>query len=155
MITIDLLKNHPGSLQDLSQIWHEVLGKIWFPDVPIERVGENLKQHLNEDSLPLTFVAFDGDLPVGMCSLRENGEIRPDLRPRLGSLVVDPSYQRRGIGKMLMETTEKKARDLGFEKLYLFAVDPTIPEYYARLGWQPIGMEEFKGYSVTVMEMRL
>ena len=28
--------------------------------------------HLNDQALPINFVALDGDLPVGMCSLREN-----------------------------------------------------------------------------------
>ena len=38
MITINLLKNHPNHIQELANIWHEVLGKIWVPDVPIEYV---------------------------------------------------------------------------------------------------------------------
>ena len=105
--------------------------------------------------MPITFVALDGDLPVGMCSLRENDGIRPDLTPWLGSLVVDPKYQKQGIGKMLIDVTVLKAKELGFEKLYLFAFDPTIPEYYERLGWRKIGMDEFKSHPVTVMEVEL
>ena len=153
MITIDLLKNHPNSIPALTQIWYEVLGKVWNPDASIENAAEKLNQHLNQDILPLTFVALDAGQPVGMCSLRENDGIRADLKPWLGSLVVDPSYQERGIGRLLIEATKKKARDFGFQKLYLFAFDPTIPEYYARLGWQSIGMEEFKDHPVTVMEL--
>ena len=38
---------------------------------------------------------------------------------------------------------------------YLFAFDPTIPEYYGRLGWRTIGMDEFKSHPVTVMEVAL
>jgi len=45
-----------------------------------------------------------------MCSLRENDGIRPDITPWLGSLVVDPKYQRQGIGNMLIDTTLLKAR---------------------------------------------
>lgn len=44
---------------------------------------------------------------------------------------------------------------LGFKNLYLFAFDPTIPEYYSRLGWRTIGMDEFKGHPVTVMGIML
>lgn len=38
MITIDLLKNHPQAIPELVSIWHEVLGSVWVPDVPTERV---------------------------------------------------------------------------------------------------------------------
>lgn len=155
MIKIDLLKNHPNTIPALAHIWHEVLGKIWVPDVLVERVITRFAEHLNEQALPITFVALDGDLPVGMCSLRENDGIRPDLTPWLGSLVVDPKYQKQGIGKMLIDVTVRQAKELGFEKLYLFAFDPTIPEYYERLGWSQICMDEFKSHPVTIMEVEL
>ena len=155
MIKIDLLKKHPNTIPALANIWHEVLGKIWVPDVPVERVITRFAEHLNDQALPITFVALDGYLPVGMCSLRENDGIRPDLTPWLGSLVVDPKYQKQCIGRMLIDATVLKAKELGFEKLYLFAFDPTIPKYYERLGWKKIGMDEFKSHHVTVMEVDL
>mgnify|MGYP006322553705 CR=1 FL=1 len=155
MIKIDLLKNHPHAIPELAHIWHEVLGKIWSPDVPVERLISRFADRLNDKNLPINFVALDGDVPVGMCSLRKNDGIRPDLRPWLGSLVIDPKYQKQGIGKMLVDAAAEKAKELGFEKLYLFAFDPTIPEYYTRLGWKKIGMDEFKSHPVTVMEVGL
>ena len=155
MIKIDLLKNYPNTIPALAHIWHEVLGKIWVPDVPVERVITRFEDHLKIHALPIAFIALDGDLPVGMCSLRENDGIRPDLTPWLGSLVVDPKYQKQGIGKMLVDVVALKAKELGFEKLHLLAFDPTIPKYYERLGWRKIGMDEFKSHSVTVMEVVL
>lgn len=155
MMYIDLLKNCPATIPRLAQIWHQTLGSIWSPDVPIARVGQNYQNHLHENNLPLTFVAFQDNKPVGMCSLRENDGIRPDLKPWLGSLVVDPDYQKQGIARQLMRATKQKALELGFETLFLFAFDPTIPDYYARLGWQKIGMDVFRGHSVTVMQTDL
>lgn len=35
MIKIELLKNHPNTIPVLAHIWHEVLGKIWVPDVSV------------------------------------------------------------------------------------------------------------------------
>jgi N-acetylglutamate synthase-like GNAT family acetyltransferase len=54
---------------------------------------------------------------------------------------------------MLIDMTLLKAKELGFEKLYLFAFDQTIPSYYESLGWKKIGMDEFKSHPVTVMEV--
>ena len=36
MIKIDLLKNHQDAIPALDQIWHDVLGKIWFPELTIQ-----------------------------------------------------------------------------------------------------------------------
>ena len=82
-------------------------------------------------------------------------DVRPDLGPWIESLVVDPKYQKQGIGKMLLDITVQKAQALGFEKLYLFAFDPTIPGYYKRFGWKMIGMDDFKSHPVTLMEICL
>ena len=155
MIKIDLLKNHPDAIPALAHIWHDVLGRIWLPEISVESVMAKFADYLNDKNLPITFVALHDDIPIGMCSLRENDGIRPSFTPLLVALVVDPKYQRQGIGRMLIDVTVLKAKELGFEKLYLFAFDPTIPEYYERLGWKKIGMDEFKSRPVTVMEVGL
>ncbi len=54
---------------------------------------------------------------------------------------------------MLINAAITKAKELGFEKLYLFTFDPVVAEYYRCLGWKKIGMDEFKSHLVTVMEM--
>src|SRR5665213_2198277 len=87
-----------------------------------------------ETDLPLAYIALCDQIPVGTCSLQLDGGIRPDLKPWLGDLVVDPKYQKQGIGKMLVDAAIEKAKELGFEKLYLFTFDPAVPEYYQHLG---------------------
>ena len=77
------------------------------------------------------------------------------LSPWLGSLVVDPKYQRQGIGKALIATIKSNAKELGFSKLYLFTFDPRLLDYYRNLGWRKIGMDEFHGLPVTIMETDL
>ena len=159
MVTIDLLKNKPDSIPALADIWYDVLGRIWMPQKPLDQVVQGLKSHLNEEDLPLTLVAFEGERPIGMCSLRVNDGISPNYLPVndtgkaawLGSLVVDATHQHRGVGAQLIREVCQKAKGLGFEQLYLFAFDPTIPTYYARLGWATLGMDTFNGHPVTVM----
>lgn len=155
MIKIELLKQHSTIIPMLANMWHELLGSIWVPDVPIERVEARFREHLNDNILPLTLVALDNDKPVGMCSLRENDGIRPDLKPWLGSLIVDKTHQGGGIGKLLIVATKEHAKKMGFTKLYLFAFDPSIPEYYQQNGWANIGVDTFKSHDVTVMMINL
>ena len=154
MIKIDLLKNHPYAIPALANIWHEVLGKIWMPEIDIEEIESGYLEELNGD-MPITYIALDGEIPVGSCTLELNGGIRPDLKPWIGDLVVDLKYQKQGIGKKLLSHTITKAKELGFKKLYLFTFDPTIPEYYECLGWRKLGIDEFNSKPVTVMELVL
>ncbi|KTD10041.1 GNAT family N-acetyltransferase [Legionella hackeliae] len=52
---------------------------------------------------------------------------------------------------MLVDAAVEKAKELGFEKFYLFALDPTISEYYRRLAWKNIDMDEFKSHPMTLV----
>jgi GNAT superfamily N-acetyltransferase len=155
MIKIDYLKHHPQHIPPLAKIWLDTIGKMWAPQVSLEETCKRFQTHLNSDTLPLTFVALDHTIPVGMCSLRLTDGLRPDLSPWLGSLVVDPKYQNHGIGKLLINATQDKARQLGFEKLHLFTFDPTLPNYYSQLGWNIIEMNELHGHPITVMDLKL
>ena len=154
MIKIDLLKNNPHAIPALANIWQKVLGKIWMPEIGIEEIVSLYYDELNQD-IPLTYIALYDEIPVGSCTLELCGGIRPDLEPWIGDLVVDSKYQKQGIGKMLLDTTIKKAKVLGFKKVYLFTFDPKIPGYYQRFGWRKIGTDEFKSHPVIVMELCL
>jgi GNAT superfamily N-acetyltransferase len=151
MIKIDLLKNHPRTIPTLAKIWHDVLGKIWMPEIGIEEIESLYYEELQQD-MPLTDVALYGEIPIGSCTLELNAGVRPDLRPWIGDLVVSPQYQKQGVGKMLVDVAVEKAKALGFEKLYLLVFDLSITEYYQRLGCKKIGMDEFKSHPVTLME---
>ena len=131
------------------------MGQIWVPDIAIEMVELKFKSHLNETKLPLTLVAFEDNQLIGMCSLRENDGIRDDLKPWLGSLVVDKAYQKRGVAQLLMDEIKNTAKEQGFKELYLFTFDPTLPTYYQRHGWEEIGKDLFRTHAVTVMKTSL
>jgi predicted N-acetyltransferase YhbS len=99
MITIDYLKHHPQHIPTVATLWLDTIGKMWAPHVTREEVIQRFQTRLNSDILPLTLVALDNNIPVGMCSLCFIDGIRSDLSPWLGSLLVDPKYQNKGIGK--------------------------------------------------------
>lgn len=155
MYKLDLLKNHPDAISSLAKMWHELLGRLWVPGISIPQVEAKFRTHLNDEKLPLTFVALDANVPIGMCSLRANDGIREDLEPWLGSLIVSREYQGQGIAKLLIDAVKHKAKENGFPMLYLFTFDRTLPEYYRRQGWDDIGKDQFKQHDVTVMKIFL
>lgn len=154
-IRIVYLKNHPSALPQLARIWHECIGKIWSPDTSLAEIELRFQGHMNDNALPLTMVAICNEAPIAMCSLRaDDGIIIDDLTPWLGSLVVDPVYQKQGIGKKLIDAVKQKTKQLGFDKLFLFAHGEETAAYYKKLNWSVIGTEIFQGDEVIVMETK-
>lgn len=103
----------------------------------------------------MTFVATSNGKPIGMNSLRKTDGIQPDLTPWLGSLLVHPAYRRCKIGEALINEIKRQALLLGYKKMYLFAFDTTIPNWYKTLGWGKIGTDQMFNHPVTVMSINL
>lgn len=154
-LEIKLLADCPHQIPQLAQLWFDELGRIWIPNASAEHAIQVYETHINTQHLPLTFVATHGEHPIAMVSLRNNDGIRADLTPWLGSLIVHPHYRRKKIGETLIHITKQCAKAMGFEKLYLFALDPNLPDWYTRLGWQMIGMDTLHQHPVTVMEIEV
>ncbi|MCS5711874.1 GNAT family N-acetyltransferase [Candidatus Berkiella aquae] len=153
-VDITYLKNHIEQVPLLASWMFKTWGH-YNPTSSLEKAEQKLLQHLNIDTLPLAYIALHNEVPVGMCSLRVNDGIQHALTPWLGSLYVEPLMRGRGIGEQLINTAAEKALNLGYSKLYLFAFDKTLPQWYEKLGWLERGVDEINRYPVTVMELSL
>lgn len=90
-----------------------------------------------QDKMPLTFVALDGDALLGTAGLWRCDLIsRQDLWPWLAALYVDESQRGRGVGEKLQEYVIDYSRSIGFKHLYLYSA---CKGYYERFNWQYIG----------------
>ena len=154
-ITIMRLVKCKQHIPYLARLRHEQLAKLWMPQATLEQAHEKLRTHATSEGLPVTFVALYHHEPVGMISLRHNDGIQPERMPWLGGLVVDPNYRQQKIGEQLIDFVKQEARVLGHQTLYLLAFDPTIPDWYATLGWTTIGHDQLLDHPVTVMEIAL
>jgi predicted N-acetyltransferase YhbS len=152
---IKLLAECPRHISQLAKLYYEEIAHQWVPNASRERAEQRFVTHINREALPLTFVALQDDQPIGMASLRENDGIRPDLTPWLGSLVVAPHFRGKQIGQILIEAVKNQAKILNYTELYLFAFDPTIPDWYAKLEWKTISNDQFLNHPVTVMQISL
>lgn len=154
-IEIKFLADCQEHISVLAKLWYEEISKHWVADSSIEKASSRLINHLNLDKLPLALVALHKGNPVGMACLRETDGIQPGVTPWLGSLVVDPKFRKRNIGNKLIEAIKYQAKLHGYDILYLLAFDPTIPSWYAKLGWQFIGEDQLLGHRVTVMNISI
>ena len=155
MIKIKYLCEYPNHISKATQLWYNTIGKKWCPDTTLSEVEVKFHEHLNKDALPLTYIALDGEEVVGMCSLRANDGIKSKYLPWLGSLCIEETYRKRGIGKLLMKVTKEKACSLGFQKLYLFTFEQEIADWYAGNGWKKIEDSTYQNKPVIIMEIAL
>ncbi|MBA3661719.1 MAG: GNAT family N-acetyltransferase [Gammaproteobacteria bacterium] len=146
-----LLIDCPKHMERLCELWYNEIGKPWIANPNIERARKTFLQHLNRETLPLTWVALHKAEVIGMASLRENDGIREDLTPWLGSLIVDPRYRKKKVGEALVVLIKQQAKFLSYSNLHLFAFDQTLPFWYEKLGFQTIAHDEYDDHPVTVM----
>ena len=95
---------------------------------------DTLEARLNEEILPLAYIAFDDEKAIGMCSLRDGDG--SESSPWLSSLCVAESHRRRGIGKLLINVVKTKAYKMGFRKIYLRTFDPQLVAWYKKIAWE-------------------
>lgn len=152
MITIDLLRNHQDIIPQVAKLWWDGFGSMWQPDISVDEIESFYLNEMEAEELPITFVALDNGIPIGMCSLSANDGIRPDLTPWLASAFVDEAYRGTGVGKQLVMAILKQARTLGFPSLYLYIFEQSLSDYYARFGFQQIAVDTYDNLPVIVMQ---
>ena len=138
MAIIKLLKKCP----DYAPILGFWTYKEWFRNrsIDFDLVIKSFQNRANDISLPISWVAIEDGMPVGMVSLK-NQDLwsRKDIWPWLVSLYVLPEYRNRGIGSGLIKSVIDKSREIGFKALYLFVSDNRLnylDNYYTNRGWK-------------------
>lgn len=89
------------------------------------------------NSLPITFIAVEGEKVVGTVGLWRCDLIsRQDLWPWMAALYVDPEARGRGLAGQLQQHVMTYAAQQGFSELHLYSA---CRDFYERFGWQYIG----------------
>lgn len=131
----------PGLLEH----WRAVV-----PEDTAEARMQRFRAHMNRDVLPIAWLAHDGGQAAGTASLRVSDlPGREELSPWLGGVYVAPAFRGRGIASALCRTAERRAVELGFDRLYLFTLDQRA--FYERLGWQTVERAAWRGHDAELM----
>ena len=106
----------------------------------------------DERSLPVCLAALneDGSI-VGTASLIANDELpnAPEPGPWVAAVYVDSAYRGAGVGTELVLETVRRARNLGFDDVYLYT--ESVSKWYESMGWKTIRTDDSLGVQVTVM----
>ncbi len=131
---ISLLADHPSFIQTLAP-WLVEHWRLILPHDTIATRSEKFRTHMNYTSLPIAWVAHDGNNVFGTAALRVHDlPGHEHLTPWLGGVFVAPAYRQQGIGAALCAHVEQVAKNqLVISTLYLFTLDKQ--EWYGKLGW--------------------
>ena len=127
-------------------------------DLLAEEFGTPLGDHFYEEllghsmspgQLPLTLVAMENGVMLGTVGLwRADMLARQDLTPWLACLAVRKDQRGRRIGQALQEMVKETARQMGFNRVYLYT---NLKGYYEKTGWQWID----RGYEMDNSEQQI
>lgn len=130
---IELLADHPDWISSIAK-WHWNEWGHHDEDGSLEKWTEGLAGRTHRDRIPITFVAVEGDRPVGSATLVEHDmDTHKDLSPWLAGVFVLPQFRARGIASKLVHAAMAGARNLGVETLYLYS--RSAVGLYEKLGW--------------------
>ena len=94
------------------------------------RYNEIIKN--NYDKLITILFLVDNDILIGFISLfKYDGDERKDLTPWYATMYVKEEYRNKGYSKILNDALLKKAKDLGYDRIYLKS---DLVNYYEKFG---------------------
>jgi len=108
-----------------------------------EEVKCFMEHSLQEDRLPQTYGIFVENKIAGIYQFAyEDLSIRPDIYPWLANVYIEEKYRGRGLGRKMIETVKKNAKDkLSFSEIYLYTKHKGL---YEKFGWEYVS--EFDTY---------
>jgi len=147
------LLDHPEFLPIVAA-WHHGEWAYIRPGDTLEARQKRLRSECGRCGVPTTLIALSEDQPIGSISLlAEDMDTHPELTPWLASLYVIPSKRRQGVGAALVKRLIEEARQLAFQRLYLYT--PSEEKFYKSLGWFTLEQTTYAGKPATVMAYEL
>lgn len=149
MIKIINLHDAPEHLNQLAA-WHHKEWAHLNPGTTIENRIHKMQTHLNNSSIPTTYIALENQLLGSAAIVTNDMETKPGLTPWLASVFVSPEHREKGIGKKLVLHVMQQAKHNGIMTLYLFTPDKAL--FYENLGWEIINKEQYHDTEVSIMK---
>ncbi|MDQ2787255.1 MAG: GNAT family N-acetyltransferase [Chloroflexota bacterium] len=146
---IENLADHPAFVGTVARWQWGEWGHLDPTDSLAARIT-SLRDQTASNHIPTTYLALDGDAPLGSASLvAHDMDTHGELSPWLASVYVTPAARGRGVASALVRHTVRQAAAMSIARLYLYT--PDAQGLYEKLGWQVIATEHFEGHPVTIM----
>lgn len=114
---------------------------------PAFRYLADVERHFLNPGGEFLVVEHDTHL-VGMGGIRPTSAVEAEVL----HIRVHPATRRQGVGRLLMNGLDVRARDLGLQRLHLDTAtnQPAAVAFYRALGYTPAGTESNPGWTWTL-----
>lgn len=156
-VEMELLADHPEALPSLIEWFEREWAPYYGPDGPGDATAD-LLESCNREKLPIAMVAILDNEVVGTAALKaESVSTHKHLTPWLAALLVSSEFRRRGVARCLIAAIEDKARDLGFQVIYVGTGEGSgTPESQLReRGWEFIEKRPYFVSEVSIFQKAL
>lgn len=97
-----------------------------------------------ESGLTVTLLSMVGDKPAGFVMIGAlPGDREGETRAEVLAIAVAPGFQKRGIGKELLQCAEKRAEEWGERRLFLHTAKENhwAQKLFLKSGYRPIALK--------------
>jgi len=133
---VDDIKIRRVEQKDAHSIWENVFSRN-TPEEVEQRIAESISEM--EAGRRIHLVAVIDDNVIGNIALLKESYILYSHRCSLGDVVVNPAFQKQGLGRKLFEAACKEASELGFCYVTTTCRGDGTEEFYKALGMQECG----------------
>lgn len=133
---------HHITLQRATENWQRAAAYYVRVESMINDLHLSLKGEFEED-LPDTLyvVAFDNEAPVGTCRVVFH---EAEGLGKIERVVVKKEYRQQGIGRLMIEESERWIKEQGFSKVVINSRDAAVG-FYEKLGYTIEPEKSFQG----------
>ena len=140
----------PGLADAIADRYHAQWSRDPSPAAR-ERAREEVRESLDERSLPITRVAVRGGALAGAAQLKIREMARyPAFEWWLGGVFVEPAHRGSGLASRLVRACIDEAGRRGLPRLHL-QTERADGGLYARLGWRTVERIRDDGLEKTIM----
>lgn len=115
-----------------------------YPDMTLEKYQKNLEHMAVHNYKQLA--VFDGQICVGITGFWHNVKLWSGPYLEIDNFVVVPDYRKKGVGKIMTDFIDQKAKTLGCEMIVLdaFVENFNAHKFYYNQGYVPRGYHFIK-----------
>jgi GNAT superfamily N-acetyltransferase len=154
------IAERPDLIETVARWQFDEWGQLEPGDSLAARIAELSAQAAKPGGIPHTYIALDGEHPLGSASVvAQDGEAvrasprQRDLTPWLASVYVRPTARGHGVASALVRHVMTRVAAAGVTRLYLFT--DGAQGLYERLGWRVLGTDAYNGLELTIMAINL
>ena len=133
---MDEIKIRKVEQKDIRSLWENIFSRNTPEEVEL-RIAESITEMKAGRRIHL--VAVIEDNVIGNISLLKESHVLYSHRCSLGDMVVNPAFQKQGLGRKLFEEACNEASKLGFCYVTATCRGDGTEEFYRALGMQECG----------------